>query len=166
MPLSKVVILEGCDGGGKTTLANYLHQQYNYRIIKTGPPAPNCDVVVTYLDVLYDALAYPGRTLFDRHYLGEAIYGPLLRGGDRMGVDGMVVIERVIAAHGAKLIICSPPWEILVKGWSGKDDLLKKETQLRWVSDQYSYHAERLGLTPYDWTATDAAEGLKETLEI
>lgn len=166
MSLSRVVILEGCDGSGKTTLANYLHQQYNYRIIKTGPPAPDRDVAVTYLDALHDALTYPGRTLFDRHYLGEAVYGPLLRGVDKMGQDGLAIIERVIAARGVKLIICSPPWGALVKGWSGKDDLLKKETQLRWVNDQYLYHAERLSLQPYDWTATDAETTLKEMLKI
>ena len=161
MSLSRVVILEGCDGSGKTTLANYLHQQYNYRIIKTGPPAPDRDVAVTYLDALHDALTYPGRTLFDRHYLGEAVYGPLLRGVDKMGQDGLAIIERVIAARGVKLIICSPPWGALVKGWSGKDDLLKKETQLRWVSDQYLYHAERLGLKTYDWTTMNVEEMLE-----
>lgn len=164
--MRKVVILEACDGAGKSYLAKQLHDQYGYSIVKTGPPAPDRDVAVTYLDVLYNALAYPGRTLFDRHYLGEAIYGPLLRGVDRMGPDGLAVVERVIADHDVRLIICCPPWDVLVKGWSGKDDLLKKETQLRWVNDQYLYHAERLSLQPYDWTATDAETTLKEMLEI
>ena len=36
--------------------------------------------------------------------------------------------------------------------WREKDDLLKKESQLRSVRDAYMSEARRLGLTVYDWT--------------
>lgn len=164
MTLAKVVVLEGCDGGGKSTLANWLHNTHDYAIVKTGPPAPAGNLTVTYLDALHAAIREPGRTVFDRCHLGEAVYGPILRGADRIGVEGLAAIERVIAKHSVRLIICAPPWETLVVGWRGKEDLVKNEATLRTVYERYLEEAERLGIVPYDWTAADAAERLKEVI--
>ena len=166
--MRKVVILEGCDGSGKTTLAGALTRRrgYSYSVVKTGPPVPGYDVAVAYLDEIYAALARLGRTLFDRLHLGEKIYGPLLRGEDRMGRDGLATIERVMATHDVSLIICCPPWDTLVASWRSKDDLLKNETQVRHVYDAYLCEAVRLGITPYDWTAPNAEEILKGLIEI
>ncbi len=118
-----------------------------------------------YLLALTDALDRPCCTVFDRLHIGEAIYGPLLRGTDRMGLDGLKVLERVIQLIGARLIIVCPPWDTLVAGWRAKNDLLKTEDALRQVHDAYLGHAARLGITPYDWTAADAEERLKEMID-
>jgi hypothetical protein len=50
-------------------------------------------------------------------------------------------------------------------GWRSKDDLLKTETQLCYVYEAYLGHAVRLGIIPYDWTAPDAEERIKEMIE-
>ena len=142
-----------------------MHDTHGYEIVKTGPPPPYGDVTTAYLLALTDALDKPCCTVFDRLHLGEAIYGPLLRGTDRMGVDGLKVLERVIQLIGARVIIVCPPWDALVAGWSAKDDLLKHTAALRYVRHEYLEHAKRLGITPYDWTAPDAAERLKEAIE-
>lgn len=163
--MRKIVILEGPDGGGKSWLATQLHDVYGYRIVKTGPPALDGDVTAAYLAALHEALQRPGRVVFDRLHTGESIYGPLLRGVDRMGADGLMRIELVINFTGVKLIIVCPPWEALVAGWRAKNDLLKTEDALRQVHDAYLGHAARLGITPYDWTAADAEERLKEMID-
>jgi thymidylate kinase len=157
--------LEGADGSGKSTLANWLRDIHGYEIVKTGPPAPTGNLTVTYLDALHTAIRGPGRTVFDRCHLGEAVYGPILRGVDRIGIEGLAAIERVIAKHDVRLIICSPPWKTLVAGWRSKDDLLKDEATLRTVYERYQEEAARLGIVPYDWTAADATERLKEMIE-
>lgn len=160
MTMAKIVILEGPDGSGKTTLANKLHNTYNFNIVKTGPPAPDSDTTVAYLDAIYAALSRPGHTVFDRLHLGEKIYGPLLRGIDSMGTDGFAVIQRVIASHGIRIVIACPPWETLIAGWQSKDDLLKTTTQLMHVYAAYLDNAVSLGLQVYDWTAPNASEVL------
>jgi hypothetical protein len=152
-----IIILEGCDGSGKTTLANWLRDELGYHIVKTGPPAPGASTFKSYTTALLEAVeaaVYNGhRTVFDRHYLGETIYGPLLRGRDTLGILGRDLIEGIIRSCGAVVVICAPPWEVLVKGWSGKDDLLKRESQLKQVNDAYLAEAARLGLEVYDWTS-------------
>jgi hypothetical protein len=164
--MHKIIILEGPDGGGKSTLAAWLHKIHGYDIVKTGPPSPTGDVTATYLCALHDAAQRSGLTVFDRLHLGEAIYGPLLRGVDRMGAPGLTVIECAIKHYGVKLVICSPPWETLVAGWSSKDDLLRSMDQLHTVRNEYLKHVERLGLQVYDWTADDAENVLKGMIEI
>ena len=46
-------------------------------------------------------------------------------------------------------------------GWRSKEDLVKNEATLRTVRERYLEEADRLGLTPYDWTAPNAEEILK-----
>lgn len=154
---ASVVILEGPDGGGKTTLARWLRDQRGYQIVKTNAPSPKENVFKSYTDSLLAAVESGQPTVLDRHYLGEGIYGPLLRGEDRLGRQGRDLLERLIVARGVKLVICSPPWAKLVKGWAGKDDLLKRQAQLRQVRQAYLSEARRLGLEVYDWTR--AADG-------
>ena len=154
-----IVILEGCDGSGKTALANQLRDELGYHIVKTGPPAPGESTFKSYTTALLEAVEVAvynnHRTVFDRHYLGETIYGPLLRGRDMLGIHGRDLIEALIVVCEAVVVICAPPWEVLVKGWSGKDDLLKYESQLRAVNDAYLVEAARLGLEVYDWTSSN-----------
>ncbi len=150
--LARVIILEGPDGGGKTTLARRLKNEYHYTIVKTNAPAPSENVFKTYTNTLLEAIDGGERVVFDRHYLGERVYGPLLRGGNSIGDQGIALIERLIAANDVRVVICCPRWSTLMSGWREKDDLLKKESQLRSVRDAYMSEARRLGLTVYDWT--------------
>lgn len=157
--------MEGCDGSGKSTLARRLHDAHGYEVVKTGPPVLSEDVASSYLSVLIAALRWPGHAVFDRHYLGELIYGPLLRAQCGLGVGARDAIEYIIERSDAQLVICSPPWETLIAGWRSKEDLLKDEVQVRHVYDRYLEEAMRLGIMPYDWTAPDAEERLKEMIE-
>ena len=152
MALAKIIILEGADGSGKSTLANWLNAKHGYEIVKTNAPRPDEDVFKAYTDSLMTAVHSGRPTVFDRLHTGERIYGPLLRREDRLGTQGAALMERLVAATGTALVICAPPWTALAVGWAGKDDLLKRESQLRIVDAAYLAEAKRLGLTPYDWT--------------
>ena len=152
MSLARIVVLEGPDGAGKTTLANWLRDKHGYQIVKTGATKPGENVFVNYTNTLLAAIAHPGCTVLDRFHIGEAVYGPLLRGEDRLGDQGRALIERIVAARGVALVICSPPWPTLLKGWRSKDDLLKRVDQLRAVRCGFLSEAKRLELSTYDWT--------------
>lgn len=144
--MSHVIILEGPDGGGKTTLANHLRDRYGYQIRKTNQPRPGEDLFTSYTQSLMDALNDWRPSVFDRHYLGECIYGPIMRGEDRLGEMGRTLIERLCAANGVTVLICKPNYSTLVEAWEAKkgEDYLKTQGQLTAVNDAYQRQYDRL----------------------
>jgi len=146
-----IVVLEGPDGGGKSTLA-WRYEARGFNIIKTNAPKPGEDLLKSYMESLLLAIAGGVPTVFDRHYLGECVYGPLLRGEDRLGARGKAIVEEAIAEYGVKLIVCLPAWDVLRAGWASKPDLVTSEDTLKRIAERYREEAARLNLPVYDWT--------------
>lgn len=101
-----LIVLEGCDGSGKTTLANYfvkkygavhIHQSYRY-----------ADKMFTYHTAVLDRavrLSASKLVVLDRLWASEDIYGCVYRGGTRWPQEGRMV-DRVLLKHGALQIFC------------------------------------------------------------
>lgn len=144
--MSQVIILEGPDGGGKTTLANHLRQRYGFKVLKTNQPEPGEDLFTSYTIALLQALDGWQPAVFDRHYLGECVYGPVMRDEDRLGEMGRTLIERVCAANGVPVVLCLPSWKQLIDNWKAKNgqDYLKNEEQLNKVHNEYFRQFDRL----------------------
>ena len=79
------IILEGCDCVGKTTLAQFLVDYDNYSIFKFNIPRGETKeqqeafAKQSYYNEL-DRIKQSNSLVYDRFYLGEFIYAPLLRG--------------------------------------------------------------------------------------
>lgn len=130
-----IYIIEGPDGGGKSTLAQQLCARFNCRYAHEGPPPPHVDVLAYYGKIL-DA-ARGQNVVFDRLALGERVYGPILRGIDRLGEEGWFVFQRLISAVGAVQIVCLPDRETCRTNWRAKDDLIKDDKTFDAVYDRY-----------------------------
>jgi hypothetical protein len=63
--MSRITILEGPDGGGKTTLAHHLRDSYGFRYHHEGPPEKS-DLLVHYATELYNACVDGNNHVFDR----------------------------------------------------------------------------------------------------
>jgi uracil-DNA glycosylase len=144
--MNHVIILEGPDGGGKTTLANHLHDRYGYQVRKTNQPAAGEDLFHSYTSSLLEALRCWRPTVFDRHYLGECVYGPIMRGEDRLGEMGRTLIERLCAARGVPVVLVMPTWKQLIENWKAKKgaDYLKNQDQLNRVHNTYMDQLDRV----------------------
>ena len=121
-----IVILEGPDGSGKTTLAKELQERFGLRYHHEGPPPANIPPLYHYARVLED---YRGSdVVIDRFALGERIYGPIIRGKDGLGPEGWKLIRRQIAAAGAIEVLCLPDYLTVRENWSKRSatELLKK----------------------------------------
>lgn len=114
-----IVILEGPDGGGKTTFAKHLQENHNFQYVHTGPPESN-KVLEAYGKTLYDANRSSRNFVIDRLHVGERIYGPAVRNSDRLGRAGEILIQRLISAYGARLIFCLPPYPVAFRNWKKK----------------------------------------------
>jgi thymidylate kinase len=105
--MGRVVILEGPDGGGKTTLAKRLiNEGFEYR--HEGPPPPEMDRVAHYLRILHDSVESGKNIVHDRLWLGERIYGPIARGVDKLGDEGQRLFERLHRSKSIHQYICTP----------------------------------------------------------
>jgi len=93
------IIIEGADKTGKTTLSNAIIEKFGSEYVHFGKPKKH--PATEYAEY---ALANNGNLCLDRFYLGELVYGPLLRG--KAGIDDIefATIERILRKKQAILI--------------------------------------------------------------
>lgn len=94
-----LIIIEGADKTGKTTLAKAIAARFNYQYHHFGPPKGR--PADEYIDFLLN-LKKP--TVCDRFHLGELVYGPIFR--DKIGITPLelLTIERVLRLKQTILI--------------------------------------------------------------
>lgn len=144
-----IVILEGPDGCGKTTLAMNLASRYTkadasgnsidpVMIHHEGPPHAGVNLLERYGSLLEQARGK--KVVFDRLALGETIYGPILRGEDRLGEMGMRLMNRLISATQAIHVLVIVPFDIAFANWkvNHKNELFHKEEIFRRVYTEYA----------------------------
>jgi uracil-DNA glycosylase len=149
IPTRSHVIIEGPDGAGKTTLARRLCDAYGYEYHHEGPPPE--DALHHYARLLTSA---PKPTVFDRFHLGELVYGPLLRGQNRLGPGGITLMHRLIRALGINVVLCLPTWETCLDNNRRKSEMIKDDATLheayeRWIRVFISHN---VNLQRYDYT--------------
>lgn len=102
-----LIIIEGPDKSGKTTLAKKIEEQFNYKYAHFS--APGNDPASEYAS-FFTSISIP--TVCDRSYFGERVYGPLLRGASKISDLQYAVIERICRLKGAIFIYASTPLQI------------------------------------------------------
>lgn len=133
-----LIILEGSDCAGKTSLAHQLsdaafNQGINTTLMSAGPPEPGLAALDEYellLRPLREHAVDPRHlVILDRWHLGELVYGPLLRGESRLSAVQFEHVERFLDAMGAIRVIVHPASENVLRARFAKrgDDLLSEE---------------------------------------
>lgn len=165
-----IIILEGPDGGGKTTLAEALrHRLQSDRmthVIKHGPykGVKSEDLCKMFFRSMSQALTYDDHVIMDRSWLSEPIYGEVYRNGEnRVDMPRHRMLERVALSRGAVVIHCQPDLEVCIKTFSGRldDEYLDNVEQLKAVYQGYELLDMKtcLPVIPYDYER-DTLEGL------
>jgi thymidylate kinase len=102
----QTVVLEGCDGAGKTTLAAHLTQAHGFTVVHSIRTPDHLDLAGRYRDLLQQ----PVRLVLDRCFISELVYGPLRRGRSRLTwVQAFDLAEAVAARNGVFLHLTAPP---------------------------------------------------------
>lgn len=110
------LIIEGCDGSGKTTLINNLGlpHRVHLKAMRGGVGGSTAagwggqdEAPTAYAKQILGA---PEGTAFDRFYLSELVYGPLLRGTSDVTTEETILVDRVLRAQVVQTILCVPPF--------------------------------------------------------
>lgn len=152
-----LVILEGPDGAGKSTLAKKLAEQFSAGIIHHGPyldVRESGDLASKYLPGIRRALAGEP-VIMDRCWLSEPIYGKAFRGGvNRLRREHVRMLERAAMSADALVINCLPHMEVCLNTFRERrqEEYLQREEQLKMVWHEYSklYAHTDLPVIEYD----------------
>lgn len=101
-----IIIIEGPDGSGKTTLAENLSKQTGYPVVHRSQPKSEEEKRQMYQSYV-DIIDTGKNVIFDRCWYSEMVYGPVMRDASVITYPAMYAIEQKLAKHGALIIYCT-----------------------------------------------------------
>jgi len=108
----EVVVLDGCDGTGKTTIAEILRMRHGFRVIHSGRTPDGTDLAERYRRIL----ALPRPIVLDRSFISELVYGPLFHGRSRLTHAEAVSLAMTVVGRGGVLVhLTGPPDGIITR---------------------------------------------------
>jgi predicted ATPase len=96
----RTIALDGCDGTGKTTLAQRLREGYGFTIVHVDRTPDDVDLTRRYRQIL----AEPGPIVLDRCFLSELVYGPLFRHWSRITWEQCVALASEVMRRDGVLV--------------------------------------------------------------
>lgn len=106
----KIIVVEGVDNSGKTTLALELAKRLRAVFVKVERPAKGNDLPA-FSNILEVASLYSGIVVIDRHVaISEPIYGEIIRGGHALREDEM----KSAIARVTDIVYCRPPTDVIM----------------------------------------------------
>ncbi len=106
-----IVILEGVDGGGKTTLADELRLSLGLSYVHVSNPEPGDDVFQHHFQPIKGV---KDDTIVDRLHWSDDVYGAVLRGGPGLSDQEFGFLDGYLASRGAITVLCAPPLETVL----------------------------------------------------
>lgn len=158
--MRKLYILEGPDGGGKTTLGKELSARLSVPVDNHGPYKGEQQIWKHYFDSMIPAYSGERDVILDRCWLAEPIYGEVYRDGlNRVEHWQQRILEYVARECSAVIIWCLPPYQKCLDAFNGRreQEMLDSTEQLKRVYDLYWIASGRMAngriiSVNYDWT--------------
>jgi thymidylate kinase len=131
-------IIEGCDGAGKTKLANDLVKEIGPEVttlLHRGVPISH--ILDEYELPLYDYIPFEGKSIVcDRWHVGADVYGPLKR---NVEIDPVIMwhINAYLLAKGAYLAYTEAPLDLLLARLRHRGETYITEDDIPKIIDLY-----------------------------
>lgn len=159
-----MLIVEGPDGAGKSTLVNTLKKELGLIVGERATKDRDKLYKVTRQDT-YTALGAAVKgdepvRIWDRLFFSEMVYAPVVGRECEFSERESVFIRRVMNAMGCPIIICMPPFEVVRKNVEGTHQMTGVAENLDKICAHYreggtSLYGGCVGqLMWYDYTST------------
>jgi thymidylate kinase len=145
-----LVIVEGPDGAGKTTLINKLVGRVRWNEVHHhGAYLKQTSIARHYMRSAYRGLTKRNvMVVMDRSWLAEPVYGSVMRRGEnRVAPWQRRMLERVAMGAGAVVVLCRPALETCRRSWAAR---LEREYPQK-IEELMAIHAEYAALAKVDW---------------
>ena len=106
-----MIVIEGLDGVGKTTLVDYfvsvgmIKFHFNYDM-------QNMDLFSKYMRVLNEKT---GTLVLDRSFISEMVYGPVLRNNCKLTIEQYTELLKAYSERDTSIIYLTAPKEVLLE---------------------------------------------------
>lgn len=107
-----LIILEGPDGSGKSTIAEALYRGLEATQIRQGPP-PRGYAFDTFKAIIDLGATSPAPIVADRLHWGAYPYGEVYRGGNELGRVGIRRLDDYCANQSALIVLVTAPADVL-----------------------------------------------------
>jgi hypothetical protein len=164
----EMIIVEGMDNTGKTTLVTLLAKEFNLRVRKT--PQEYITDPVKLLDWTNAELEYVDNvaSIYDRFPLiSEEVYGPIIRGSNVF--QGRPEFQGWADKHSALIIYCRPSLERILD-FKDREQMTGVLTHAKGLISEYDrviylYRLQGCGVVLYNYTHFDAYQRARSAVE-
>lgn len=138
------IILEGCDGTGKTTLAKLLAEKYKLDICHCTQSDP-ADFE------FYKQTARKDNVVWDRHTIGELIYPSVFDRIPKIGVEDARLVTWYAREAGAKIFVLTGDIDEIRNRLTsrGKEDQRVLD-KLEWINKSFLWYADMFDIPVID----------------
>lgn len=117
-----MIIIEGCDNTGKTTLGHRLVDDIHGVYVTNKQPRKR-ELMIPYMKEMF-LLSAKMPLILDRWpAISEPIYGPILRGESALEEDAVVVANHILTWTNPLVIYCRPPLDKVLGSIDERDQL-------------------------------------------
>lgn len=169
-----VILVEGIDLSGKSTLVNLLAKEYPGIVIKntmrpddgTEDETEKIKRVYTYIiDTIFQTPSY--NVILDRFYPSELVYSQVKRGyeafDDPFYTDLEDRIKNDLMDQNVFLILCKPPVETIIERFAIRDEDFIKKAEVEEIYERYESFFEGSALE--NKLALDTRDTVESLLE-
>lgn len=135
-----IIILEGPNKSGKSTIVRHLQTEYpehNWKVIKSSAPKPGTNVFKEYIGVIEVMKNFPGNYILDRFHWGSLVYGPIYRGKKDFSLASFLNIEIKLRKLGAVVINTENTFEYLKDLYERENEEFATVDNLQEEIDRY-----------------------------
>lgn len=157
-----IVLLEGPDGAGKTTLGRLIEAEFNMPYVHVSSPK-GADVFTHH----YLPAMQADNTVLDRLHWSEDVYGLINRGGSGLTAQEFGFIDGILHSKHAVVVLCLPPLSAVllnIQRDERQENHNEQTATMVWHGFKDLPPRTRLPVIHYDYTREGAADRILEDL--